>query len=268
VIESLDKWKIEARVAWALAAIAARVNAGAGGARSHWMLLRERGLTTLTLTPQDAATGRKMLAWALNAWYAELPGQRLLDLVDDRLQIRPHAHGLLAIIISQIAQEIVGEHENVVCANCKAKIPVGFKYCKSCRERRVPKRDASRRFRARKMIYLACSRGSERLGAIHVVPIKQPQGARLTASDYAEQIRNSIQDEAEALREGWSITRTVAMIATELDGFTLREIARIFTRHFLPTVSNLKFREIWLVGPTAGLTFRLDGPLAKRRATP
>jgi hypothetical protein len=96
---------------------------------------------------------KSIAAAAVNQWFAQAKGHAILDY---RLQIRPCAHRLFGILITQLAHVIARSDQWVVCAGCKRqfspKRPISRgsrQYCPSCRRKKVPQRDAARDFRAR-----------------------------------------------------------------------------------------------------------------------
>ena len=99
---------------------------------------------------------RAVVGGAVNKWFAAAAGHRILDLVDGTLQVRPAASNLFGVLIVQIAYVLSRCDEAAVCAGCKKpfqpKRPISRgirQYCRSCRQAKVPQRDAARDWRRR-----------------------------------------------------------------------------------------------------------------------
>jgi hypothetical protein len=95
-------------------------------------------------------------AMAVNRWYSAAPGNGIVEVANKNLQLQPFASTLLGTLAGQIAEKISRNDESVICAGCHQlfvpKRPPSRgtrQYCKRCRRKKLPERDAARDYRLR-----------------------------------------------------------------------------------------------------------------------
>jgi hypothetical protein len=166
--ETVQDWRRYVRLAAALLRVS-------GGLRVEELGSEEDGETICDWLGYKSHTMRNMpyfAIWevvvgrAVNKWFDQMTTHGILgwygtrmELRQDkagRLQVRPYAGGVLGVVITQIAYVITGVDEAVACSGCgnlfrpKRSPARGRRhYCPRCRKKRVPRRDATRDWRAR-----------------------------------------------------------------------------------------------------------------------
>jgi hypothetical protein len=95
-------------------------------------------------------------AMGVNLWYSRAIGNAIVQVNQAGFQVQPFGANLFGILIAQIAHMIARSDEAAICAGCRQAFnplqPLSRgarRYCKSCRKKKVPERDASRDYRSR-----------------------------------------------------------------------------------------------------------------------
>lgn len=155
--EHINDWRHYATLAGALLRFAGEQASGGGGRDEDWVLICQSTVAKdLDRSDLKVAEQGAISANAVNTLFAKARGHRILDIVDDELQVQPGASNLLGVLVTQIAHVMARSDELAVCANCKKLFRVkrrlsrgSRRYCPRCRRAKVPQRDASRDWRRR-----------------------------------------------------------------------------------------------------------------------
>jgi hypothetical protein len=153
--EHVDEWRQYGRLAAAILRLSAQHLRGDRAAESDWATIcRWLEVKNVTQVPRDLEL--TLLAAAVNLWYTRAQGHSVLDLDQESLIIRPQASTLFGVLITQIAHVIAGTDQHAVCSGCKRNFAPKRgqsrgvrRYCKKCRRRKIPQRDAAREWRRR-----------------------------------------------------------------------------------------------------------------------
>jgi hypothetical protein len=155
--EELREWRRYAALAEALLRFTAERGVAGHGDDEDWRIICEStkvgSIQRNQLTPHQQTA---VTALAVNTWFNDARGHRILDLVDGELQIRPNASNLFGILITQIAHVMAHTDQMAICAGCRKPFtperPISRgarQYCRRCRKLKKPQRDASRDWRKR-----------------------------------------------------------------------------------------------------------------------
>ena len=155
--EHIDDWRRYATLAAALLRFTADHHRGHAGDEKDWRIICSSTIAKEVDRQQlNSRQVTSIVALAVNTWFAKAHGHRILDLVGHQLQVRPAASNLFGVLIMQIAHVLARTDEAAVCAGCnypfrpKHRLRRGDRqYCKPCRKKKVPQRDASRDYRRR-----------------------------------------------------------------------------------------------------------------------
>jgi hypothetical protein len=153
--EHVDDWRRYARLADAILRLSAQRLTGDRAEESDWATIcRWLEIKNVKHVPRELEL--PLLAAAVNLWYTRAQGHSVLDLDQERLVIRPQACTLFGVLITQIAHVIAGTDQHAVCSGCKRNFAPKRgqsrgvrRYCKKCRQRKIPQRDAAREWRRR-----------------------------------------------------------------------------------------------------------------------
>ncbi len=156
-VESVKSWRHYARLAEALMRFTGQLTSGGRGEEKDWAVIcSSTPLKGLELHQLNEPEQMAVVAAAVNIWFAEAHQHGILTMVDDDLQVSPHASNLFGLLITQIAHVIARSDQTVKCAGCgnpfKPRGPItrGVRqYCKGCRKSKKPQRDAARDWRQR-----------------------------------------------------------------------------------------------------------------------
>jgi hypothetical protein len=161
--EPIRLWHGYARLARAILRFAAERLTGGLGREEDWNTIcksippRSLDRSGLSSERQTAVMGS-----AVNTWFDKARVHGIVQMVDDQLQVQPRAGFLFGILITQIAHAIARSDQMAVCSGCNDPfVPArplsrGVRqYCKRCRKKKIPQRDAARAWR---------QRGREKLG--------------------------------------------------------------------------------------------------------
>ena len=161
--ETVHEWRKLAGVATAVIRCAADPAQQRPGAPEDW-----KALCVWLRQPVDphefskggetaAMLRRYVLAAALNHWYAQSSGNRLVSVEEDKLLIRPSVTSLLGIIGLQLATQVTGVSQMLQCYHCHRffspprKPPTGARtFCPRCRSQARPVMYAMRDYRRRR----------------------------------------------------------------------------------------------------------------------
>jgi len=155
--EKVQNWRYYARLALALLRFTAALKAEGRGEEEDWRLICQttpaRELDRKGMPKQWQLA---IVAAAVNNWFNDAREHGILTMLNHDLQVRPHASALFGILVTQIAHVIARSDQKAVCAGCHEPFqptrPLSRgvrQYCKRCRKRRVPARDAMRDLRQR-----------------------------------------------------------------------------------------------------------------------
>jgi hypothetical protein len=155
--EPVERWLEHARRARAYLRFFGELLSRGPGKDEDWKIICESLSIQLVRSDFNRAAQMAVTASAVNKWFAEARGHRLLDIVNHTLVVRPGASNLLGVLITQVAQVIARSDQLAVCAGCwdpftpTRPLSKGLRqYCKKCRKRKIPARDAARDWRRRR----------------------------------------------------------------------------------------------------------------------
>jgi hypothetical protein len=156
--EHADEWRRYARLAQALLRFVGQDSVVGRGSEKDWKTICEWLEIFSDEAPLSSFGKFKMevTAGAVNLWFAQAKGHGILDVVNHKLQVRPHASNLFGILVTQIAHAVARSDQQSICSGCgvpfvlKRRPSRGVRrYCAVCRKKRVPRRDAARDLRRR-----------------------------------------------------------------------------------------------------------------------
>ena len=157
--QHVDHWRKYARIARAILRFASAQLTGGRGKEEDWTTLGEwvNPSTGLGKLNRDPKVRMAVLGLAVNKWFSQARGHFIMDITPDgQLQVRPSASNLFGILGTQMAHVIARSDQAAVCAGCQNPFPPerplcrgSRQYCKRCRKKKVPQRDASRDWRRR-----------------------------------------------------------------------------------------------------------------------
>lgn len=155
--ESLKSWRYYARLAQAMLRFTAALKAEGRGEEEDWRVIcQATPAKELDRKSWSRQSQLAIVAAAVNSWFNDARDHGILTMLNHDLQVQPHASGLFGILVTQIAHVIARSDQKAVCAGCHEPFPPtrplsrGVRqYCKRCRKRRVPERDAMRDLRRR-----------------------------------------------------------------------------------------------------------------------
>lgn len=161
--ERVGLWLKYARLARAILRFKAEGQIGGLGRDEDWNTICKsmpvRSLNRAKMSPEEQTA---IMGSAVNTWFNRARFHGVVQMVDDQLQVRPYAGFLFGILITQIAHAIALSDQMAVCSGCNDPfVPArplsrGVRqYCKRCRRKKIPQRDAARAWR---------QRGREKLG--------------------------------------------------------------------------------------------------------
>ncbi len=141
--EHADDWRRYARVTQALLRFVGHDSVAGRGSEDDWRTICE----WLGISSDNASLS------SLGKFKMEITA---VDVVNHKLQVRPHASNLFGILITQIAHAVARSDQQSICSGCgvpfvlKRRPSRGVRcYCAVCRKKRVPRRDAARDLRRR-----------------------------------------------------------------------------------------------------------------------
>lgn len=155
--ESLATWRQYARLAQALLRFTAELNSGGSVDEDDWRVIcKSTPAKDLERPGRSRRLQMTIVAAAVNTWFDQARGHGILTMVDNDFQVRPYASNLFGVLITQIAHVIARSDQKAVCAGCRNPFqptrPIvrgSRQYCRICRKKGVPQRDASRDWRRR-----------------------------------------------------------------------------------------------------------------------
>jgi hypothetical protein len=161
--EPIELWLQYAQLARALLRFAADRLMGGKGRPEDWdTICKSIASESIDRTAMRSAAQTAVGGHAVNKWFGTARSHGIVRLVDQQLQIRPYAGFLFGILITQIAHATARSDQMAVCSGCNDPfVPArplsrGVRqYCKRCRKKKIPRRDAARAWR---------QRGREKLG--------------------------------------------------------------------------------------------------------
>ena len=260
--ESIAQWEKEIRIARAIIKIGSRLKTGGLGRKADWETLQST-LGVLGDVPGAGGMSREtditLLYGAVEKWYGTATGHVILT---PSLRIQPGASGVLGVVMFQVMEVLQEINEVSACKGCR-KVLSGRerKYCKRCRDSKVPQRDAMRRMRVRKMqpqLFLAASRRAESSGI--VIRMEDQSGAgrrRFPADQQADQLFTKIQDHANAIKKPWRREWKIIVDQSHLPAASIKALVASLKGRHGTRFESFGVSGICLVGPTVGLTFWL-----------
>lgn len=155
--EHIRRWRRYAILAAALLRFTGDRATGNRGDEEDWRIICKFAIPELVDDRNQLTRERTAItARAVNLWFDQARGHRVLDVVDGKLQIRPAASNLFGVLITQIAHALARTDQVAICAGCRNAFtperPISRgsrQYCRRCRKAKVPQRDASRDWRRR-----------------------------------------------------------------------------------------------------------------------
>jgi hypothetical protein len=157
--QHVDEWRRYARLAQAILRLAGQQHSGGRGNPEDWITLWawiEPRMGCVEMKRMHKRERMAVLASAVNTWFSQAQGNGILTLRGDALQVLPQGANLFGILNTQIAYVIARSDQMVVCAGCHDPFPPrrplsrgSRQYCRACRARKVPQRDAARDYRRR-----------------------------------------------------------------------------------------------------------------------
>jgi hypothetical protein len=152
--EPVDAWRTWARRAHALLAVAAALQQNELGAEPDWRIATD----TKIETPKTHAEGWRLVAYFADYWLKAADVRPWVQFQDEVVRLTlgsDWGHSpLFGAIAVQIVLAIGGADGFVVCDACRnvyapRRTPRGGErhYCQTCRDRKIPQRDAASRYR-------------------------------------------------------------------------------------------------------------------------
>jgi hypothetical protein len=155
--ERIGLWLKYARLARAILRFAAERLSGGDGRDEDWnTICKSMPVESLDRVHMHPKWQRAIMGSAVNTWFNKARGHGIVQMVNGELQVQPRAGFLFGILITQIAHAIAQSDQMVVCSGCNDPfVPTrplsrGVRqYCKRCRKKKIPQRDAARAWRQR-----------------------------------------------------------------------------------------------------------------------
>ncbi len=158
-IERLSDWRKYARLALAIFQCSVALKQRRLGSIEDWNVVGSWLGADLTSQLQDGddLARRYTLAQALNLWFSRAKASSLIAIQKEKLVIAPAVNSLFGIIGVQLAYQITGASQMLVCHHCHRsftparKPPTGVRtFCPACRRDKKPQLYAMRDLRARR----------------------------------------------------------------------------------------------------------------------
>jgi hypothetical protein len=165
--ERLEDWRSWSQRIAAAARLGGAISSNETGKAKDWKTIL-RALDRLCLLPSvtesdQSMLRRSLLVQAINSFCETIGPLSLLRLEGSAGQafvVRPTANsGALGAVVLQLIYVLAQYDEQTKCSECGAKIPSyrpkqagRRRYCKHCRQKGIPKRDAARAYRERRRV--------------------------------------------------------------------------------------------------------------------
>jgi hypothetical protein len=155
--ERVGLWLKYARLARAILRFKAGKQIGGLGRDDDWKTIcKSMPVRSLDRVKMSSEWQTAIMVSAVNTWFDRARFHGIVQMVENQLQVRPYAGFLFGILITQIAHAIARADQMAVCSGCNDPfVPTrplsrGVRqYCKRCRKKKIPQRDAARAWRQR-----------------------------------------------------------------------------------------------------------------------
>jgi hypothetical protein len=156
--EPLSDWRKYAKLAAAIFQCTIALKQGRAGSIKDWKLLgRWLNADLAFLRNENGLVGRMAVAQALNLWFSRTKASSLIAIQKEKLIVAPAVNSLFGIIGVQLAYQITGARQMLVCHHCHRsftpahKPPTGIRtFCPTCRRDKKPQLYAMRDLRDRR----------------------------------------------------------------------------------------------------------------------